>query len=155
MSRIRPDRVHFNGSAVFGKPCRRCGSMERFVANDHCAPCSRAKGRARIESTRLQRSFSHARKRARETGQEFNISLESLPVPELCPVFGTPIKRPSLMLLDRSRGYTRDNVRVVSWRAHQLKANGSLSELAQLVCFLTRATRSASDEGRRDLIGRS
>jgi hypothetical protein len=88
--------------------------MERFVKRDQCAPCARAKAQARNDRTYLERSFYHARKRAQKDGRDFSITLEDLAVPEVCPVLGIPLEKPSLALIDRSKGYTPNNVRVLS-----------------------------------------
>lgn len=143
MRTTRRNRTHFNGTAALGKPCRTCGSMERFVSRDQCAPCARAKAQARAEQTFLERSFYHARRRAAKDGREFSIKLEDLAVPEICPVLGVPLEKPSLALLDRSKGYTPGNVRVISWRANQLKLNGTLAEFARLVAFLAETEQGA------------
>lgn len=44
----------------------------------------------------------------------------------------------SLDRLDSSRGYTPDNVWVISWRANQIKSNATLSELRTLCDALDR-----------------
>lgn len=77
-----------------------------------------------------------ARIRARKLGLEFSIELSDIVIPKVCPVFGTPIHRPSLDRIDSSKGYTKDNVWVISWRANRLKSDATLKELENLVSAL-------------------
>jgi len=62
-----------------------------------------------------------------------------LPLPLVCPVLGITLSTDgdkdsshSLDRIDSSLGYTRDNVRVISWRANMLKNNATLEELVLL-----------------------
>lgn len=65
--------------------------------------------------------------------------MDDVVIPELCPVFGTPMDKPSLDRKDNSKGYTRDNVRVISDRANRLKNNGTLEELKAIVAYMSRS----------------
>jgi hypothetical protein len=93
---------------------------------------------------------ARAKKRASKLGLEFDLSAEALVVPECCPVFGTKLimnhgggsggKANSFSLdrIDSGKGYTHDNVVVVSWRANHVKNNASMAELAAVVDFYTK-----------------
>ena len=89
----------------------------------------------------------NAKKRAKEKGLEFTLTAEDIHIPEVCPLLGIPILRnlngvgatpnsPTLDRIDTSKGYTRDNVWVTSWRANKLKSDASLEELEKLVSGL-------------------
>lgn len=98
----------------------------------------------------LRTLLSAARAHAKRKGMVFDLTIEDLRAIDcdVCPVFGTPFethgfdngrRHPTLKSLDRidsSRGYTRDNVWLISWRANDLKRDASLQELEQLVCAL-------------------
>jgi len=90
-----------------------------------------------------------ARSRAKKMEWEFNLDVEDIQIPELCPVFGIPLfirqghkgqgtnpNNPSLDRIDSSRGYVKGNVQVISWRANDLKKNGTLEEFTKLVEYL-------------------
>ena len=88
-----------------------------------------------------------AKKRAKKSGLEFNLIKEKLFIPSKCPVFGTKFiignrKRvdfaPSLDRFDNTRGYTNDNVRVISFRANYLKRDATLKEMKQLVRYMSK-----------------
>ena len=73
--------------------------------------------------------WNSAKSRATEKGREFNIKLSDIVIPDLCPVLGVPMDRPSLDRIDSSKGYAKGNVRVISHRANMLKNNATIEEL--------------------------
>lgn len=83
-----------------------------------------------------------AKNRAKKRGWAFNITPEWVlsQYTGICPVFGIPLKRnkgladdsPTLDRVDNSRGYTKDNVIIVSMKANRSKNSLSLNEIEQL-----------------------
>jgi len=82
-----------------------------------------------------------AKRRAKQKGLEFDLRAEDIRIPEYCPLLGlklVPGKRkktwnsPSLDRFDSTKGYTRDNIWVVSHRANTLKQNATFTELRTL-----------------------
>jgi hypothetical protein len=68
--------------------------------------------------------------------------IEDVKIPDACPLLGTTLdssggcmkpNSPSLDRFDSKKGYTADNVWVVSHRANSIKRDASASELATLV----------------------
>ncbi len=90
--------------------------------------------------------LSDARCRASARGLAFALTVESIRKPTHCPVFGVELiyqasgrRSPNSASIDRfdsSRGYTPDNVWVISWRANQIKNDATLDELKRLVAAL-------------------
>jgi hypothetical protein len=39
--------------------------------------------------------------------------------------------------IDNNSGYTKDNIKVISFRANRLKSNGTLEEFEQIVKYLS------------------
>jgi len=98
--------------------------------------------------------YQAAQERARKFNLEFSITKEDIVIPEVCPVLGIKIKAgegrkwdpqskgchlngardssPSLDRIDNSKGYTKENIRVTSWRANYLKHTATLDELILL-----------------------
>lgn len=85
-----------------------------------------------------------SKKRARDKGLEFNIEVTDIVIPNFCPYLGIEVSHetghgkvrpgsPSLDRIDNSKGYTKDNIIVCSWRANFLKSDGSLEEMQLLV----------------------
>jgi len=86
--------------------------------------------------------WNRAKKRAMEKGLEFSIKVSDIFVPKICPLLEMPIARatkkiaPNSVSLDRinpNRGYTPDNIWVVSQRANSAKQDLVLEELKMLV----------------------
>ena len=87
-----------------------------------------------------------AKKRAEKSGIEFNILKEDIVIPNVCPVLNIPLfytktgglpsnNSPSLDRIDNSKGYTKDNIIVVSRRANVLKNDATIEELEKIVNF--------------------
>jgi hypothetical protein len=87
-----------------------------------------------------------ARRRAKRKGLEFSLRKGEVIVPPVCPVLGIPLEprdgvipsdnSPTLDRINNSKGYTSDNVCVISHRANRIKADATLSELRQVVSYL-------------------
>jgi hypothetical protein len=75
----------------------------------------------------------YARKRAKGKNREFDIEVEDVVIPEICPVLKIPMIKPSIDRIDSSKGYIKGNIRVISYRANQLKSNGTLEEMKLVV----------------------
>lgn len=89
--------------------------------------------------------FNQARFRAKKKGVAFEICLDDLEIPVYCPVFGlklqfNPGRRQdnsySIDRLDNGKGYTKENSRVISWRANQYKGNLSIEEVESLLRYM-------------------
>lgn len=97
--------------------------------------------------------WERSKRRARKKGFEHTISYTDIQVPIYCPLLGIPLFRsegkgacdnsPSLDRIDSSKGYTPDNIWVISNKANSIKSNATLEELEQI----TRGLR-AKIEGR-------
>lgn len=82
--------------------------------------------------------FKSAQARAKRKGLEFSIKVEDVVIPEFCPVFPhIQLSTENKTLLDNSatidridstKGYTKDNIRVISWRANNIKSFGTREE---------------------------
>jgi hypothetical protein len=87
----------------------------------------------------------NAKRRATENGREFDIEVEDINIPDVCPVLniklvsssGAPTDAsPSLDRIDPSRGYTRDNIQVVSYRLNRLKNSFSIEEMEAVLKYM-------------------
>lgn len=111
--------------------------------------CQLEKQRTAMKKSRrdnLERHMTNdARKRAKQKGIEFSITSEDIFIPEYCPVLGLELfigdgKRspnsPSLDRIDNTKGYTPDNIMVISTRANQLKNDATVEELRAIVKYM-------------------
>ena len=85
-----------------------------------------------------KRMCAKIRSRCKRFNIYFDIKPEDLMIPENCPVLGIPLDSsssdnvPSVDRFDPSKGYTPDNVNVISNRANSLKNNATVEEIEQL-----------------------
>jgi len=82
-----------------------------------------------------------AKARAKKFNLTFDLCVEDVKIPEICPVLKIPLYRnigknntashnsPSLDRINPELGYVKGNVRVISHRANALKSNATLEEL--------------------------
>ena len=98
--------------------------------------------------TRLskERLLAGAKYRAQQQGIAFDLTVDAIHWPDTCPVFGTQLtyngqqggkdSRASLDKLDCTKGYTVDNVRVISQRANRIKADATIDDLRKIVAYI-------------------
>jgi len=88
--------------------------------------------------------ISNSRQRAKLAGLEHTLTKDDLVIPDKCPVFGFELKRerknswiasPSIDRIDNNRGYTPDNIIIVSRRANILKKDATIEELQMMANF--------------------
>ena len=90
--------------------------------------------------------FFGAKERAKKKNLEFSLKKEDIIIPSICPVLGIPLfyKRthgkpnpnsPSIDRINNSKGYTIDNIIIVSRRANVLKNDSSIQELKKIISF--------------------
>jgi hypothetical protein len=90
-----------------------------------------------------------ARRRAKIKNREFNITVDYVCsiITDTCPIFNSALyynkgakdsmmHSPSLDRIDPSRGYTEDNLIVISHRANMLKSNATWQELQTIVDWI-------------------
>jgi hypothetical protein len=94
--------------------------------------------RQSYRDTLSQQLLRNASKRAKDKGLVFSIVKEDIVIPDVCPLLGIKImianhtandNSPSLDRIIPEKGYTKENIQVVSQRANRIKDNASLEEL--------------------------
>lgn len=117
----------------------RDAAWRQEYGNETLAARAREKRRSDVPGYLLKQ----ARKNAKAHGHDFNLDIEDIIVPEVCPVFGVPLvmggpdrnAAPSIDRIRNELGYVKGNVVIVSFRANSAKKDLSLAELRQLVSF--------------------
>lgn len=121
---------------------RECISMHnRAVAKDwyyknHDSAKARRKEYSkedRVNNT-LATLFRSRQNSAKSRGTPFQITLEDLPIPDVCPVLKTPFvrKTPFAMSIDKIEpglGYIPGNVQIISRKANLMKNDATKEEL--------------------------
>jgi hypothetical protein len=87
--------------------------------------------------TALRAILTSIKARARLKDLDFDLTIEDIRPPEVCPILGIPLHRagcrdgtPSVDRIDNTKGYTKDNIWVISNKANTMKNNATLQELA-------------------------
>jgi len=93
----------------------------------------------RSQQNRDSRALSNIKRRAKQKGIEFNLTLEDIQNVLVCPVFGFKLERakgsggkptsPSVDRINPTKGYTKDNVQVISQLANNMKQDATPEQL--------------------------
>jgi len=82
--------------------------------------------------------LKQAKTRAKLKGHEFNLVLEDIKIPLRCPIMNEVLEwipdgfnpyAPSIDRIDSSKGYTKDNIQVISAIANRMKWNATKEQL--------------------------
>lgn len=91
--------------------------------------------------------WNNAKCRAKKRGIEFTITKEDIVIPEFCPYLEVKLDSwgikdfcPSLDRIDNTKGYTKDNIQVISTKANRMKNTASLEELKTFARNIMRFT---------------
>lgn len=91
---------------------------------------------------REKQLYLSCRKRAKIKDIEFDLELSDIIIPEYCPVLGIKLtgeKRdfsPSVDRFNNSKGYTKDNIRIISCKANRFKSDATAEELKAVVRYM-------------------
>ena len=82
-----------------------------------------------------------AKSRAKEKNWEFNLEESDIIIPLYCPILGIKLisggsgkqsfNSPSIDRIDPTKGYIKDNVRIISLRANMMKNDANLQEIQE------------------------
>lgn len=114
-------------------PARRC----KKCANKKTAECRQRK----LKSNPQFRMFRSSKARARIAKLEHSIKPNDIPLPFTCKYLGIVIdyfsehdrafNSPSIDRIDSSKGYTPDNIQVISLLANRMKTNSTNEQLVE------------------------
>ena len=146
-----------NKAAKDGKQrlCRSCDNTRlkenRNARREHYKKYEKNYRKERFNdlSYRLQNLLNASRARARNKNREHTLTKEDLydlyPVDNKCPVFGFDLEwntsgfretSPSIDRIDSSKGYTKDNVQIISWKANRLKSYATVEDLEAVLAYM-------------------
>lgn len=137
------DRNRVDGLYPYCKTCRNTIETPKYRKKHKQDKIDyQTRYRARKPATML---WYAAKYRARRKGLEFDLELNDIKIPSVCPVLGIPIfiqvgkgkypNAPSIDRIDPKKGYTKNNIIIVSWRANDIKGNASVDELKKVIEF--------------------
>ena len=85
--------------------------------------------------------LKNAKNSALRKGLDFDLELSDIIIPDICPILGIPLINPeefytpyhkavpSIDRKDSSKGYTKDNIWIISYLANRMKSEASTEEL--------------------------
>lgn len=138
--------VKYNGEAYLicntcfmGKPQKEFRKRKGGLVNTSCKQCVNVK----YIPDPLKAHLNAIRCRAKANNLPFNLTVEDLAIPEVCPVLNIPIHQswgsvnveankdncPSVDRVIPSLGYVKHNVRIISARANRIKTDSTPQEI--------------------------
>ncbi len=151
------DKKHRTGRQSECKTCMRQRSSRYHVTHrEKRISANLATVRRRRDANPAAALLKGVKDRARRDGIEFSLVMEDIiPLPTTCPVLGIELvprggsinqetgkrgawgRSPSIDRIDPSKGYTKDNIIVISWRANRIKCDATPEELRAVARFFT------------------
>jgi len=120
------------------RECTKCGTIFKITSKmTLCKQCNST----RVKSLRPEwKMHQRAKVRCKLSGREFNILPEDIIIPDKCPILGIELNMnsgksgayrnsPSLDRIDNLKGYTKDNIQVISQLANAMKCHATKEEL--------------------------
>ena len=130
------------------RECTKCGTVFRITSKmTLCKKCNSSRVKAKTPEWRMHQ---RAKQRCKASGREFTIAVEDIVIPDKCPILGIELNMnsgrsgaypnsPSLDRIDNSRGYTPDNIQVISQQANAMKHCASIKELHKFADWINSA----------------
>lgn len=136
------------------KICSKCklekNLMDFYPSKAQCVLCKKKLQAAYRRKNPILSMFKGAKYRAKYLKKEFTITLKDIQIPKKCPVLGIPLiikkykpgrndynpNSPSLDRIDNNKGYTPENIQVISYRANGLKSDASIEELKAIIAYM-------------------
>lgn len=136
--------------------CSKHGEQVFLTCDNSCpACCKEARNRRNTTNVEFNRSrewFNELKKRARDNGIEFDLTLDFVRQlregATVCPALGTPFSEVekgmgrtghnmSMDRMDPTKGYTMDNVYIIGDRANRIKNDGTALEHLKVALYMT------------------
>lgn len=120
--------------------CRNSSRARRHYHREYHTEWRR-KNREKVNANSIKNSdanpassiLKNAKNRAATKGLAFDLEIEDIVIPELCPVFGIPMEKrtrfaPSIDRIDSSKGYVKGNILIMSRLANTMKNDATPEE---------------------------
>ena len=121
--------------------------------------CIRKKANG-LSHTIEYRMWKSAKERSLKKGWDFDIELSDIKIPKVCPLLEIPLiehstrdrhyDAPSLDRINSTKGYTKDNIWVISHRANQIKNDATVEELEKITLNFKQLLQEKNNEIRMD-----
>jgi predicted nucleic acid-binding Zn-ribbon protein len=120
------------------RECTKCGTVFEITSKmTLCKKCNSERVKSKTPEWKMHQ---RAKQRSKSSGREFSIKVSDIDIPDICPVLGIELNMnsgrsgayrnsPSLDRINNSKGYTKDNIQVISQLANAMKCHASNEEL--------------------------
>lgn len=126
----------------YGKKSNLCRNCSQVKARRHYSR-NRSSNLARLHSRPEKTIYNRVKSRANKHGIEFTILVADIVIPAKCPILGIDIvpfsggdNSPSVDRINSNKGYTKDNIAIISNRANRIKNNSTKEELLLIYNWL-------------------
>ena len=110
-----------------------------------CRECNNKSSKEWNANNKDSLILKRLKERSVQKGLDFNLTVEDIKVPEKCPIFGFDLQRnhkipmfnsPSVDRIDPEKGYTKENIQVISQLANAMKQNATPEQLLQFAAWV-------------------
>jgi len=120
------------------RECTGCGIIFAITSKmTLCKACNSLRVKSQSPEWKMHQ---RAKSRCKSSGREFSIAVDDIVIPDVCPILGIPLNTnsgrsgafknsPSLDRIDNNKGYTKDNIQVISQLANAMKGSATNEEL--------------------------
>lgn len=114
-----------------------------------------AQKREEVRRHKAQYILNRVKRKAKKLGYEFNLTIDDIVIPDICPILEVPIVfgtkedyeySPSIDRIDNSKGYIRGNICIISKKANSMKNSASVEELKSFCKNVLRYSLSTTEK---------
>ena len=126
------------------RECTKCGNIFNKTSKTVtlCNSCNSERVKCMSPESRM---LARVKTRAKNKNREFNLELDDIIIPNICPILNIPIiakkgspggdiSSPALDRIDSKKGYIKGNIQVISQLANAMK---NCANEEQLITFAT------------------
>lgn len=116
------------------------------VWRDQNKEASKAKATVYRRNNPVAFLLKDAKRRAKAKGLPFDVTVDDLPIPDVCPILGVKLisgvgivgpHSPSIDRIEPALGYVRGNVAIISHRANTIKGSMSRETIERLFRYIS------------------
>lgn len=138
------------------RECTNCGTM--FLKTSKTVTLCNKCNSKRVKCTDPEvKMLQRAKNRAKLKGLEFDLTVKDIIIPKHCPILGIELvcksgtsgghkNSPALDRKNSKRGYTKDNVQVISHLANMMKSHATEEELITFANWIINSLPKDSDQ---------
>jgi hypothetical protein len=120
-----------------------------------CQECNKRSSKEWNANNKDSLILKRLKERSIQKGLDFDLTVTDINVPLKCPVFGFNLQRnhkvplfnsPSVDRIDPTKGYTKDNVQIISQLANAMKQNATPKQLLQFARWILNTYEKEENE---------